>query len=270
MKVSNSMKINFPFMLVENSIWPLTTAISTLSLLIGSVMLFHLKNGGLELVVLALLALLASMYFWWEEVIIEGTYQGLHNKEVQKNLSMGFLLFVVSEAIIFFSFFFAYFYNSLIPAVNVGGVWPPVGIETLDASAIPLLNTVILFMSGVSVTASQHYIVAKNRKNAILYLLLTIVLGLIFIFFQYLEYSNSLFTISDSVFGASFFLLTGFHGFHVIIGVLFLSVSLIRLISYHYSENHYLNATFASIYYHFVDVVWIFLFAVIYCWGSGL
>lgn len=257
-------------MLVENSLWPATTALSVLSLLIGSVMLFHMKSGGLELVLLSTISLIISVYFWWKEVIIEGTYQGLHSKDVQKNLTLGFLLFVVSEALVFFSLFFAYFYNSLIPSVNVGGVWPPVGIETLDASAIPLLNTVILFMSGISVTASQHYIVAQNRKNAILYLLLTVILGVIFLFFQFYEYQNSLFSISDSVFGASFFLLTGFHGFHVLIGVLFLIVSLIRLIGYHYTENHFLNATFASIYYHFVDVVWILLFAVIYCWGSGL
>lgn len=257
-------------MLVENSIWPLTTSFSALSLLIGGVMLFHMKIGGLELVIISLISLVISLYFWWKEVIIEGTYQGLHTKEVQKNLTIGFMLFVLSEAIIFFSFFFAYFYNSLIPSVNVGGIWPPVGIETLDASAIPLLNTVILFMSGISVTASQHYIVAKNRKNAIIYLLLTVILGIIFLYFQFYEYQNSLFSISDSVFGASFFLLTGFHGFHVLIGVLFLVTSLLRLIAYHYSENHFLNATFASIYYHFVDVVWIILYGVIYCWGSGL
>lgn len=257
-------------MLVENSIWPSTTAVSALSLLLGSVMLFNLNTWGGILVLLSIVSLCISLYFWWKEVIIEGTYQGLHSLEVQNNLTLGFLLFVVSEALIFFSFFFAYFYNSLIPQPLVGGVWPPVGIETLDASAIPLLNTVILFMSGISVTASQHFIVAKNRKNAILYLLLTVILGVIFLYFQYYEYKNSLFTISDSVFGASFFLLTGFHGFHVLVGVLFLVVSLIRLISYHYSENHFLNATFSSIYYHFVDVVWILLFAVIYCWGSGL
>lgn len=264
------MKINFPYMLVENSIWPITSSISALSILLSAIMLFHKKIGGLELLLISLISLLISLYLWWKEIIIEGTYQGLHNKEVQKNLTIGFILFIVSEAVIFFSFFFAFFYNSLIPSINVGGVWPPVGIETLDASAIPLLNTVILFMSGISVTASQHYIVAKERNKGIMYLLITIILGIIFIFFQYFEYKNSLFTIADSVFGASFYLLTGFHGFHVLIGVLFLIVSLIRLIEYHYSENHYLNATFASIYYHFVDVVWIFLFAVIYCWGSGL
>lgn len=257
-------------MLVENSIWPCTTALSSMSLLLGLVMLFHMKIGGMELVIISSISLLISLYLWWKEVIIEGTYQGLHTKEVQHNLSFGFLLFVLSEALIFFSFFFSYFYNSLIPSINVGGVWPPVGIETLDVTAIPLLNTVILFMSGISVTASQHYIVAKDRKNSILYLFITIVLGIIFVFLQYYEYKYSLFTISDSVYGASFFLLTGFHGSHVIIGVLFLTVSLIRLISYHYTENHYLNATFASIYYHFVDVIWILLYAIVYCWGSGI
>ena len=199
------MKINFPFMLVENSIWPITTAISTLSLLLGTTMLFHMKTGGLLLVILSLLSLIISMFLWWNEIIIEGTYQGLHNKEVQNNLTTGFLLFVISEAVIFFSFFFAYFYNSLIPAISIGGQWPPIGIETLDASAVPLLNTILLFMSGISVTASQHYIVAKNRKNAILYLFITVILGIIFLYFQYFEYKNSLFTISDSVYGASSF-----------------------------------------------------------------
>ena len=150
-------------MLVENSLWPATTAVSALSILLGTVMLFHMKIGGEELVILSLISLIISLYFWWKEVIIEGTYQGFHNQDVQNNLTLGFLLFVVSEALVFFSFFFAFFYNSLIPSVNVGGVWPPVGIETLDASAIPLLNTVILFMSGISVTASQHYIVAQNK-----------------------------------------------------------------------------------------------------------
>lgn len=263
------MKINFPFMLVDNSLWPFTTAFSTLSLLLGTVMIIHMKKGGIEIIILSMIIIIISMYLWWKEIIIEGTYKGLHNKEVQKNITIGFILFVISEVFIFFSFFFAYFYNSLIPSIFFGGVWPPIGIETLEASAIPLLNTVILFISGISITASQHFLVAKNRYYAILYLGFTIILGIIFIILQLYEYYNSLFTISDSVFGSSFFLLTGFHGFHVFIGIILIIVSLIRLIKYHYTESHYLNATFASIYYHFVDVIWILLFAVLYCWGSG-
>ena len=263
------MKINYPYMLVENSIWPLTTIISVFSLLLGMTILFH-NNNGEELIYLSLISLLISLYFWWKEVIIEGTYQGLHTKSVQDNLTTGFILFVISEAMIFFSLFFAYFYNSLIPSIFVGAVWPPVGIESLDASAIPLLNTVILFMSGVSVTSSQHYLVGRNKSKSLFYLLITIILGLIFIYLQYYEYVSSLFTISDSVFGSSFYLLTGFHGAHVIIGVLFLMVSFIRLVKNHYTDSHYLNSTFASIYYHFVDVVWILLYALIYCWGTGI
>lgn len=264
------MKINFPFMLVENSIWPLTTAISTLSMLLSSIMIFNKKIGGFELFIISIISILISIYYWFKDIIVEATFQGYHNKDVQTNINIGFILFVVSEAMIFFSFFFAFFYNSLIPSIFVGAIWPPVGIETLDATAIPLLNTVILFMSGISVTASQHYIVAKNRSKSILYLAITIILGIIFLCLQVLEYKSALFTIADSVYGASFFLLTGFHGFHVLIGVLFLIISLLRLYNYHYSENHFLNATFSSIYYHFVDVIWIFLFAVIYCWSSGL
>jgi len=264
------MKLNFPYMLVENSIWPLTTIISVLSLLLDLTVVFHTNLGGKEIIILSLISLLISLYFWWKEIIIEGTYQGLHTKSVQNNLTMGFILFVISEAMIFFSFFFAYLYNSLIPSVFIGGVWPPIGILSLDASAIPLLNTVILFMSGISVTSSQHFIVGRNKKKSIFYLMLTIILGFIFIYLQYFEYYSSFFTISDSVFGSSFYLLTGFHGVHVIIGVLFLVISLFRLIKNHYTDHHFLNSTFASIYYHFVDVVWILLYALIYCWGTGL
>jgi len=251
-------------MLVENSIWPLTTTITALSLIIGVI------AGDLTLAYLSLLLLLVSMYYWWKEVVIESTYQGQHNEQVKRNLTIGFILFVISEAMIFFSLFFAYFYNSTPalgggPHIFVGGVWPPVGIEVLDAGAVPLLNTVILFMSGISVTASQHYMVTGNKNKSINYLLITIILGVIFMALQYFEYVNSLFTISDSVYGASFYILTGFHGFHVLVGVIFLLVSLIRLGLSHYSDKGGLNATFASIYYHFVDVVWIFLYAVIYC-----
>ena len=264
------MKINFPYMLVENSIWPATTSFSILSLLIGLTMTFHMKIGGTELFIVSLISLIISVYFWWREIVIEGSYQGLHSYIVSSMLSMGFLLFVLSEALIFFSFFFGYFYNSLIPSVEVGGLWPPVGIVSLDPSAIPFFNTVILFFSGVCVTASQHFIVSNNKKLAVFYLFFSILLGFIFLFLQFYEYKYSLFSIADSVFGASFFLLTGFHGSHVLIGVLFLIVSLFRLAFYHFSSSSHLNATFASIYYHFVDVVWIFLFAVIYCWGTGL
>jgi cytochrome c oxidase subunit 3 len=255
------MKINYPYMLVENSIWPLASSLSVLSLLIG------VTSGKMLLVWMSLISVLISISYWWREVIIEGTYQGLHSEQVQKNLTIGFILFVISEAMVFFSLFFAYFYNCTPalgggPHIFIGGVWPPVGIEMLDAGAIPLLNTVILFMSGVSVTAAQH----STDKKGYIYLLITIMLGVVFLILQYIEYINSLFTISDSVYGASFYFLTGFHGIHVLIGVIFLLVSLIRLGLYHYSSDRVgLNATFASIYYHFVDVIWIFLYAVIYC-----
>jgi len=140
----------------------------------------------------------------------------------------------------------------------------------MDYKSVPLLNTAILFFSGISITATHNYLINKNKKLSIFYLFLTIFLGLSFVYFQYFEYFNALFTISDSVFGSNFFLITGFHGIHVIIGVIFLIVTFIRLIFNHFYFNHFLGFNFSSIYYHFVDVIWIFVYAILYCWGSGL
>ena len=240
-------------MLVENSVWPIASTISVLSVIMGIITTKSLITVG------ALISLMISMYNWWKEVIIEVTYQGLHSVKVQKNLTPGFILFIISEAMVFFSLFFAFFYNFT--------PFPAMGAEVFlraEAGGIPLLNTVILFMSGISVTASQHYMVTGNINKSLGYLFITIILGAFFLFLQSFEYFHSLFYISDSVYAASFYLLTGLHGVHVLIGVIYLLVSLIRLSLYHYSSDGG-GFNLASLYYHFVDVVWIFLYAVIYC-----
>lgn len=278
----NQLFINFPYHLVENSPWPLTTAISVSSFLFGLILsaqnpyhmtgtdLIYKTNMSYILTILSLISLLISVYCWWNDVIKEGSKRGEHTLKVQSNLTIGFILFVISEAAIFFSFFFSYFYSSLIPdPKQFGGMWPPMGIETMDFKSVPLLNTAILFFSGISITATHNYLINKNKKLTIFYLFITISLGLLFVYFQYFEYFNALFTISDSVFGSTFFLITGFHGIHVIIGVIFLIVTLLRLIFNHFYFNHFLGFNFSSIYYHFVDVIWIFVFAVLYCWGSN-
>lgn len=275
---AGSVWFNFPYHLVENSPWPFTTAFSIFSMLLGFVLSmqnpYHLTQDYNKtincyiLTLLSILSLIFSVYNWWNDIIKEGSKRGEHTLKVQNNLTIGFILFVVSEAMIFFSFFFSYFYNSLIPDPKVlGGMWPPIGIESMDYKSVPLLNTAILFFSGISITATHNFLINKNKKSSIFYLFITIFLGLLFVYFQYFEYYNALFSISDSVFGSSFFLITGFHGFHVIIGVAFLFVTFLRLISNHFYFNHFLGFNFSSIYYHFVDVIWIFVFAFLYCWG---
>jgi len=279
-KFKNLIFVNFPYHLVENSPWPFTTSLSVFSLLLGFIVSaqnpYHITNDITKtnncyiLIIISFISLIISVYNWWSDVIIEGSKRGEHTLKVQKNLTLGFILFVISEVMIFASFFFSYFYVSLIPdPKSFGGLWPPMGIDTMDYKSVPLLNTAILFFSGIAITATHNYLINKNKKLAIFYLFITISLGLLFVYFQYFEYFNALFSISDSVFGSNFFLITGFHGIHVIIGVIFLIVTLFRLIFNHFYFNHFLGFNFSSIYYHFVDVVWIFVFAVLYCWGSG-
>lgn len=217
------MKLAYSYHLVSNSPWPLTVAISILSLILGNILNFQnqilveyegYKIGGNELIIVSILCLIYSSYYWLKDIVIEGTYMGEHTEKVQKGLNLGFVLFVVSEVCVFFGLFFAYFYNALVPAIEVGSIWPPVGIVTLDYKAVPLLNTLILLSSGFSITACHNYILNRDYSRSFFYLLVTISLGLIFIYFQYVEYFSSFFTISDSVFGSSFFLLTGCHGLH--------------------------------------------------------
>lgn len=271
------MKLAFSYHLVSNSPWPITTAITILSLILGNILNFQnqkiiilneLKIDGIELIILSLIGLTFSCYYWFKDIIIEGTYVGEHTEKVQKGLNLGFILFVISEICVFFGLFFSYFYNALVPAIEVGGLWPPVGIITLDYKAVPLLNTLILLSSGFSITACHNYILNRDFSKSFVYLLITIILGLIFIFFQYIEYYSSAFTISDSVFGSSFFILTGTHGLHIIIGTIFLILTLIRLGLSHYTNFHHIQFSAAAIYWHFLDAVWLVLYFVLYCWAA--
>ena len=260
------MKIAHPYHLVTLSPWPLTSSISAFSLLLGNVMLFSNKMYGKELVYLSLLSLIYSAYYWFKDIVIEGTYRGDHTAKVQKGLSLGFILFVVSEVCVFFGLFFAYFYNALIPSVEVGGIWPPTGITTLDYKAVPLLNTLILLSSGFSITACHNYIINRDYNRSVLYLIFTVLLGAIFAYFQYLEYFSTSFTIADSVFGSSFFILTGCHGVHILVGTTFLLFTLFRFS--HFTSHHHVQFSSAAIYWHFLDAVWLLLYFILYCWAA--
>lgn len=257
-----------PYHLVDPSPWPYVGAMAALGLTTGSVMYFHSYKYGNLLVLCSLSLIIMVMIVWWRDVIREATFQGHHTLVVQRGLKIGMIFFILSEVFFFFSFFWAFFHSALGPAIQIGGVWPPIGITPLNPLEVPLLNTAILVTSGATVTWAHHALISGNRQQSIVALALTIVLGLIFTALQALEYYEAPFTIADSVYGSTFFVATGFHGLHVIIGTTFLIVCLIRLIRHHFTKHHH-NGLEASIWYwHFVDYVWIFLFVCIYWWGS--
>jgi cytochrome c oxidase subunit 3 len=257
-----------PFHLVDPSPWPLTASTGALMRTTGSVMYFHGYMGGTSVRRRGLGLLLSTMYVWWRDIVREGTREGQHTTLVQLGRRLGMLLFIVSEVMFFFAFFWAFFWSALAPTPEIGSVWPPRGIEVLNAWEVPFLNTVILLTSGASVTWAHHSIVSGNREEAIQALRVTVGLAVAFTGLQVFEYVNATFTISDSVYGSTFYMATGFHGFHVFIGTCFLAVCLVRLYNHHFTKQHHFGFEAAAWYWHFVDVVWLFLFVTVYCWGN--
>jgi cytochrome c oxidase subunit 3 len=212
--------------------------------------------------------ILFMMFVWWRDIIREGTFEGQHTVSVQTSLRIGVLLFILSEVMFFFAFFWAFFHSSFNPSYSIGGVWPPVFLEVLNPWSIPLLNTLLLLSSGASVTWAHHSIVFGSKQQAVLSLQITLLLATLFTALQGFEYATSSFTISDGVYGSTFFMATGFHGFHVFIGTCFLFVCLVRVYLNHFTKEHHFGFEAAAWYWHFVDVVWLFLFVTIYWWGS--
>jgi cytochrome c oxidase subunit 3 len=212
--------------------------------------------------------ILFMMFCWWRDVIREGTFEGQHTRSVQLGLRLGMILFIVSEIMFFFAFFWAFFNSSFNPSHNIGGIWPPYSLTVLNPWSIPLLNTLILLTSGAATTYAHHAIVLGDKKEAMTALIYTIFFAVIFTFLQGFEYLTAPFTMSDGIYGSTFYMATGFHGFHVFVGTCFLTVCLVRLYLNHFTREHHLGFEFAAWYWHFVDVVWLFLFLTIYWWGS--
>nr|YP_010327108.1 cytochrome c oxidase subunit III [Abrostola triplasia]UNP54371.1 cytochrome c oxidase subunit 3 [Abrostola triplasia] len=262
------MKPNFnhPFHLVDYSPWPLTGAIGVMILVTGMVKWFH--NFNMNLLILGYLIVILTMYQWWRDICREGTLQGKHTILVTKGLRWGMILFIISEIFFFISFFWAFFHSSLAPNIEIGAIWPPTNITPFNPFQIPLLNTIILISSGVSVTWAHHAIMENNNSQMTQGLFFTIILGIYFTILQAYEYFEAPFTIADSIYGSTFFMATGFHGLHVIIGTLFLLICLIRHLNNHFSQNHHFGFEAAAWYWHFVDVVWLFLYISIYWWGN--
>jgi len=266
----NSSGMKQPYHLVDPSPWPLLAAFGGGATVLGIIFVAH--YGNYILLSLGLATVFVVSFLWWRDVLTESRTAGLHTPVVRLGLRYGMTLFIASEVMFFVGFFWAYFHFALYP-VHVSGaataVWPPEGVHTFNAFQLPLLNTLILLLSGTAVTWAHHALLNGQRKFLIMGLGLTILLGLSFTTFQALEYSEAPFKFTGGVYPSVFFLATGFHGFHVIVGTIFLIVCWWRARGGGFSTTRHFGFEAAAWYWHFVDVVWLFLFVAIYLWGAG-
>jgi len=205
---------------------------------------------------------------WWKNTIIEAKREGIHIKKTIRRIKIRIIMFIVSEIMFFSSFFWAYFHRGISPRVEIGQIWPPNQVEAFNPINVPLLNTAILVRSGFSITWSHHLILEKNLNKAKNRLLVTCLLGVYFSVLQKIEYNQAQFSLSDSSYGTIFFIGTGFHGAHVLIGTTFLVINLLILKNKNLSRKHHIGFEIAAWYWHFVDVVWLFLYLSIYWWGK--
>ena len=265
---------NHDYHILPPSIWPFLGAVGAFVMLFGTVLMVspQVENRQPWIFLIGLALVLYVMFAWWSDVIAE-SLAGDHTPVVQIGLRYGVIMFIMSEVMFFAAWFWNFFKNAMYPLgpeyPMVDGVWPPAGIETFDPWHLPLINTLILLCSGAAATWAHHALVHENnRKDMKNGLILAILLGVLFTFFQAYEYSHAAFGFAGNVYGASFFMATGFHGAHVIIGTIFLTICLIRVYKGHFTPEKHIGFEAAAWYWHFVDVVWLFLFAAVYIWGG--
>jgi cytochrome c oxidase subunit 3 len=258
-----------PYHLVDPSPWPIIGALFAGTMFGGTVLYMHGATlfgiPGPWVMAIGVIGVLAIMAIWWRDVIFEAVRGGYHTPVVQIGLRYGMALFIASEVMFFAAFFWAFFNASLFP---VGGVWPPAGIHPFDPFEVPFLNTLILLMSGTTVTWAHHCLLENDRRGLIQGLAATVFLGVCFTSLQAYEYAHAAFSFKGGIYPSTFFMATGFHGFHVIIGTTFLIVCWFRAFKGHFKPEHHFGFEAAAWYWHFVDVVWLFLFSCIYWWGS--
>ncbi len=254
-----------PYHLVAPSAWPLVTSMAAGIMAIGGVLWMH--EMGTWLLVLGTAAVMVCMAGWWRDVIKESVEEKAHTGVVKLGLRYGMLLFIASELMFFVAFFWAFFGAALYP---VGGVWPPEGVVTFDAFSLPFLMTLVLLLSGCTVTWAHHALIEGHNKEASQALGLTVLLGITFTFLQAYEYGQATFGFADGIYSSTFYMATGFHGFHVIVGTIFLAVCWWRVNQPgHFTKDSHFGFEAAAWYWHFVDVVWLFLFVAVYWWGAG-
>lgn len=261
--------------LVNPSPWPILVSFALLLTAVGGIMLLHKVEFGPIIFSAGLLAVIAVAASWWRDVVKEGIHDKAHTHVVRQGLRLGMALFILSEVMFFFAFFYSFFHAKIFPAgilegvwVQKEGIWPPAGIQTFDPWDIPFINTLILLLSGTTLTWAHHAVQHNNQKDAVRGLALTVLLGISFSCVQALEYFHAPFGFKQGIYAANFYLATGFHGVHVIIGTIFLAVCLVRAKKGQFTPEGHLGLEFAAWYWHFVDVVWLFLFAFVYVWGG--
>ncbi|MFY0621548.1 MAG: cytochrome c oxidase subunit 3 [Pelagimonas sp.] len=274
---------NHDYHILSPSMWPLLASLFGFLMLTGAVVwmageatfLFQAVTlSGPWLFLIGLAGVLYVMFGWWAATVEENKV-GDHTPVVLIGLRYGFILFIMSEVMFFAAWFWSFFKHAMYPmnmeglSPMVDGAWPPAGIETFDPWHLPLINTLILLCSGAAATWAHHALVHENnRKDMVQGLTIAIVLGMIFTVFQAYEYSHAAFGFAGNIYGANFFMATGFHGFHVVVGTIFLFICLLRTLRGHFTPENHLGFEAAAWYWHFVDVVWLFLFAAVYIWGG--
>lgn len=286
-------KFRHPYHIVNPSPLPFLLSFSVFGLLLSAVFYMHSNSyysNIISLILLLSFSVITILFMsrWWLNVIYESFF-GYHTIRVKKGLKLGFVLFIISEVMFFFGFFWAYFHSSLSPAIEIGSIWPPLGISTFDPMTFPLLNTLVLILSGVSITFTHYFMFRKKyEKETHEGFTATLVLALVFLYVQFDEFYCSPFSISDGIYGSCFYMITGLHGFHVIVGALFILVCFARYnkeyadifwiripsilawedLSFFFTDKVFLGFEFASWYWHFVDVVWLYVYTFLYWWGS--
>ncbi|MEO1092484.1 MAG: cytochrome c oxidase subunit 3 [Pseudomonadota bacterium] len=263
-------EVKHPYHLVDPSPWPFVGAMSAFVLTVGAVLWMHGSNAGMVVTLLGLGGVVFTMIAWWRDVLRESR-SGSHSVPVASGLRLGMVLFITSEVAFFFAFFWAYFWGALVPPDTVATVWPPEDVHPVPAFGIPLLNTLILLLSGTTLTWAHHAVREGHGETALRALLLTVALGIVFLGFQVYEYIEVIhygLTLQSGVYGSTFFMATGFHGFHVFVGAVFLIVCTFRAAQLALKPEKHVGFEAAAWYWHFVDVVWLFLFVCVYLWGS--
>ncbi|MEL7344471.1 MAG: cytochrome c oxidase subunit 3 [Pseudomonadota bacterium] len=261
---------NHDYHIIDPSIWPFIAAVSAFAMLFGAVLWMH--DAGPWLFLIGLTGVLYTMYAWWSEVVRESG-AGDHTPVVRIGLRYGFILFIMSEVMFFAAWFWSYFKHAIWPGGELTpaafDVFPPANIETFDPWHLPLINTLILLCSGAAATWAHHALVEEDNKDDMKTgLVIAVALGVIFTALQAYEYSHAAFGFSGNIYAANFFMATGFHGAHVVIGTIFLFVCYMRVRAGHFTPERHVGFEAAAWYWHFVDVVWLFLFAAIYVWGQ--
>jgi len=262
---------NHDYHILPPDIWPLVGAASAVTLTSGGVLTMHDMAFGKYVLLLGAFGVLLTMYTWWTNVVREAN-AGDHTPVVQLHLRYGMILFIASEVMFFVGWFWSWFDFSLFPSTIsevVGGQFPPKGIEAvMDPFDLPLLNTLILLCSGTTVTWAHHCLIHGDRQGLKTGLWATIILGMLFTSIQAYEYAHAPFGFGENTYGSAFYMATGFHGFHVLVGTIFLIVCLKRAYNGDFTQRQHFGFEAAAWYWHFVDVVWLFLFVVVYVWGG--